>query len=290
MIKERRDRKQIVELTTDGGAKLVEPAAVSEEIISFYKSLMGPAPVHTTAVNKNIMKTGPTLSHAQQLALCAKVTDEEIYGGLRSIGDDKAPGVDGYNAKIFKKAWQVIQSDVNKAVKDFFSTGTLYKPVNCTTVTLLPKVPNPTSVKQYRPIACCSAVYKLIAKVLANRIHLVVASVVSETQAGFIPGRKVADNIIIAHELVRSYSRKHISPRCMIKVDIQKAYDSVDWNFLEQVMSGLGFPTKFIGWVMQCLTTVTYSIMINGELTRPFKAARGSHIPFPLCNGNGVFK
>jgi len=107
-------------------------------------------------------------------------------------------------------------------------TGKLYKVVNCTYVTLLPKVPNPSSIREYRPIACCIVLYKLIAKVLANRIQKVIASVISETQAGFIPGRKGVDNIILAHELVHAYNRKNVSPRCMIKVNIQKAYDTVD--------------------------------------------------------------
>lgn len=109
-------------------------------------------------------------------------------------------------------------------------------------------------------------------KLLTNRINHEIASVISETQVGFIPSRKVVDNIIIAHELVKFYSRKHISPRYMIKVDIQNAYDSVDWNFLEWVISGIDFPTN--GWVMQCVTIVTYSITINGELTRLFKTIR----------------
>jgi len=74
----------------------------------------------------------------------------------------------------------------------------------------------------------------------------VIASIITETQSGFIPGRKVADNVIMAHELVKTYTRKHISPRCMIKVDIQKAYDTVDWRFLEQMLTELSFPKKFI--------------------------------------------
>lgn len=176
---------------------------------------------------------------------------------------------------FLKKTWPVIKQDVYAAIKKFFLTGKLYKAVNCTAVTLLHKVPNPASIKEYRPIACCTVLYKLIAKVLANRIQQVIAKVISETQAGFIPGRKVADNIILTHELVKAYNRKNISPRCMIKVDIQKAYDTVDWCYLEQVMAALGFPSKFTSWVMKCVATVSYSFVLNGEQTKPFEAARG---------------
>ncbi|XP_055831092.1 uncharacterized protein LOC129900188 [Solanum dulcamara] len=150
---------------------------------------MGTAAPHITTVNKLTMRNGPIISHEQQIALCAKVTDIEIFDGLRSIGDDKAPGVDGFNAMFFKKTCIVIQQDVCAAVGEFFC---------------------------YRE------------NVLANRIETFIASVISDIPAGFIPGRKGTDNIILAHELVKANSRKNISPRCMIKIDIQKAYDRVD--------------------------------------------------------------
>lgn len=160
-------------------------------------------------------------------------------------------------------------------MREFFVTGRMLRAINCTTLTILPKVPNPSTIKDYRPIVCCTVLCKLISKVLASRIQKVIASVISDTQSGFIPGRKIVDNVIVAHELVQAYNRKNISPRCMIKVDIQKAYDTVDWYYLEQMLRYLGFPNRFIRWVMECITTVNYSVLINGKLTKAFAAARG---------------
>ncbi|XP_069145533.1 uncharacterized protein [Solanum lycopersicum] len=145
------------------------------------------------------MKRGPTLTKQQRVQLCAAVTKQEIYDGLKSIGNDKAPGIDGYNAFFFKHTWQIIKRDIIEAVQCFFTTGKLYKAFNCTLVSLIPKVQNPKT-------------------------------------AGFIPGRKISDNIVLAHELVEAYTRKHIYPRCMLKIDLQKSYDSVEWGFLEQVV------------------------------------------------------
>ncbi|XP_060216428.1 secreted RxLR effector protein 78-like [Lycium barbarum] len=99
--------------------------------------------------------------------------------------------------------------------------------------------------------------------------------IISDTQAGFIPGRRIADNIIMAHELVKWYARKNISARSMLKVDFQKAYDSVEWVFIEQVLTEMKFLAKFIGWIMCCMKTVSYSITINGVVTEPFEAAKG---------------
>ena len=112
-------------------------------------------------------------------------------------------------------------------------------------------------MKEYSPIACCTVIYKIISKVLTRRMRDFMPDIICESQAGFIPGRKIADNIILAHELVKTYTRKNISPRNVLKIDLQKAYDSVEWPFLEQVMVGLGFSKRYIEWVMECVTSVS---------------------------------
>ncbi|KAH0698461.1 hypothetical protein KY284_012676 [Solanum tuberosum] len=275
VCKERSNMKQIMEITSLNGQKLHDPKKIKDEFVSFYKSLMGSSTSTLPAVNKYIMKTGPTLIHQQQLQLCAEVTKEEIYTALQLIGDDKAPGIDGYNAFFFKKTWPIIQSDIIAAITNFLNNSKLYKPVNCAIVSLVPKVSKPVTVKEFRPIACCSVIYKIISKILAGRLQSVINAIICETQVGFIPRRRISDNIILPHELVKAYNRKNISARCMIKIDLQKAYDSVEWVYLEQVMAELGFPHRFIKWVMTCVKTVSYSIVINGEHSSPFDAAKG---------------
>ncbi|XP_019242303.1 PREDICTED: uncharacterized protein LOC109222394 [Nicotiana attenuata] len=190
------------------------------------------------AVDMMVMRKGPTLTQQQQQDLNAEITKQEIDEALKGIGSDKAPGIDGYNTEFFKKAWPVIKEEVYAAVKEFFS-------------------------------------YRGDVSIIASRLQKIMPCIISEAQAGFIPGRKIADNIILAHELVKAYSRKHISPRCMVKVDMMKAYDSVEWVYLDQLSEYLCFPTKFINWVRTCVSTVSYSIVIDGELTKPFEAAKG---------------
>lgn len=121
-----------------------------------------------------------------------------------------------------------MKEEVCEAEKNFFTSGRMYKAINCTTIILVTKVDKPIIVKDFIPIACCTLLYKLISKVLATRITRIIASIISANQVGFIPGRRIDDNTIFAHELVKSYTRKHISDRCMIKIDLQKAYDSVE--------------------------------------------------------------
>lgn len=102
--------------------------------------------------------------------LCADISEEEIYTRLKCIGHDKAPGIDGYNAFFFKHRWQIIKQDIIAAVQSFFSTCKLHKSVNYSLVSLVPKGHSPNTVKEYRPIACCTVLYKIISKVLAKKI------------------------------------------------------------------------------------------------------------------------
>lgn len=142
-------------------------------------------------------------------------------------------------------------------------------------ITLLPKCPNASRVREYCPIACCTVLYKIISKILSNRMKQVLHTVISDTQSAFIPGRMIFDNVILSHELVKGYTKKNISPRCMVKVDIQKAYDSVEREFIQQMLTEFEFPYRYIRWIMVCLTSVVYTINVNGESTQPFQARKG---------------
>lgn len=130
----------------------------------------------------------------------------------------------------FKQSWDVVQGDIVAAVTDFFTNGKMSKKFNITSVTLVPKVPNPTRVKDFRPIAYCSVVYKIVSKILTARLQRVIGDVVQDCQTGFIPGRQISDNILLATELIKGYTRANISPRCMLKVDMKKAYDSIEYR------------------------------------------------------------
>ncbi|XP_019233906.1 PREDICTED: uncharacterized protein LOC109214447 [Nicotiana attenuata] len=117
--------------------------------------------------------------------------------------------------------------------------------------------------------------YKLTAKVITNTLKQVVDKIVGPAQSAFIEGRNILDNVIVAHELVKGYNRRGISPRCLVKVDIRKAYDTVEWDFLRMVLLEFGIPVQFVKLIMECVSTVSYSIIFNGGLTPKFQAKKG---------------
>ncbi|XP_060170724.1 uncharacterized protein LOC132601667 [Lycium barbarum] len=117
---------------------------------------------------------------------------------------------------------------------------------------------------------------------LTSRLQEVMDNIIDKGQAAFVLGKVIHDNIILSHELVKGYGRKGVSPRCMLKIDKQKAYDSVEWVFLEQVLHGLQFLNIFVKWIMKCVNSVSYSIVINGNPIPPFDAKRGVRQRDPL--------
>ncbi|GKE36472.1 sugar transport protein 13, partial [Tanacetum coccineum] len=170
------------------------------------------------------------------------ISNEEIKAALFSMDDDKASGPDGFSSKFFKASWSIVGSEVSQAIKDYFSNGKLLKEINSTIIALVPKIKTPKKVSDFRPISCCNVLYKCISKVIANRVKGVLNSLVSSCQSAFIPSRQISDNILLTQELMRNYHRKGGPPKVAFKIDINKAYDFVDWGFLRQCLLFFGFP------------------------------------------------
>ncbi|XP_074305789.1 uncharacterized protein LOC141641010 [Silene latifolia] len=203
---------------------------------------------------------------------------------------DKSPGPDGFTSGFFRDSWEIVGDDICAAIKDFFHTGILLNQINATNITLIPKCDRPTSVKQFRPIACCNMIYKAMSKLLCNRLALVLPGLISANQGGFIKGRSIIENVLICQDIVKLYNRKAVSPRCLFKIDLQKAYDTVEWGFVEQLFQKMGFPEDFTHRVMTCVKSTSFSLCLNGSSFGYFKGKRGlkqgdpiSPLIFTMC-------
>ncbi|XP_074290543.1 uncharacterized protein LOC141617258 [Silene latifolia] len=132
----------------------------------------------------------------------------------------------------------ITRTEIKQAlfIEEYFKKGRMMRKVNTTLLALVPKKEVPLTVQDFRPIACCSVVYKTIRKILANR-------------------------------LPQGYNQGLISPRCLIKVDIRKAFDSLQWDIIRQMFHGLGFPPQFVKWIIGCITSTWFSLKINGALS-----------------------
>lgn len=181
----------------------------------------------------------------------------------------------GFLLVFFHKSWDIIGPEVTQAIKAFFNLGELLKEVNSTIIALVPKVPNPSKLGDYKPISCCNTMYKCIAKIIANRIKNVLPQLIDPVQSAFVQGRRIADNIFLSQELLRGYHKSSPTPKCTMKVDLMKAYDNVRWDFLFDVLRAMCFPPRVIKWIKACVTSASFSICINGSLHGYFPGARG---------------
>ncbi|XP_039030563.1 uncharacterized protein LOC120165035 [Hibiscus syriacus] len=169
---------------------------------------------------------------------CREVSDMKIKEGIWGQGNDKSLGPNGYNPYFFKRACPIIGEDFKTAINYCFDESFILPSFNVTAVVLVPKVPNLNT-------------------------------------SAFVKGRSIVDNTLLAQEIVRDYGRKNNFPRCAMKIDLQKAFDSLIWEFVSVILYALGLPEKFIGWIWACFTTPNYSIMFNGSLVGYFKGTRG---------------
>ncbi|XP_020259034.1 uncharacterized protein LOC109835466 [Asparagus officinalis] len=274
VIKSNMHHNRILVLYKSSGERITEPEDVANELISFFKNQMGTAVV-TTKPDINIIKNGYRLNDDQASYLAAPVSKDEIRIAVFSLSDNKSPGPDGFSASFYKSTWHIIGEEVTNAIEEFFTSGKLLGAINSTSLTLIPKVNCPKSPSDFRPISCCNCIYKFISKIIANRIKSVLGCLINEAQCAFVKGRQISNNILLAHELVKNYGRKSISPRIMLNIDIKKAFDTISWSFLEDMLNGLGFPKMMITWIMACITSPRYSISLNGTLYGYFKGERG---------------
>ncbi|KAL2921921.1 hypothetical protein RDABS01_013412 [Bienertia sinuspersici] len=288
-LKARSSRNTINRIMDNKGKWLEDMNNITEAFTEFYKTLLSGGESRTQ-VNPEVVQLGARLTDQHKELLSCKFTDKEIKQAMFSIPSNKAPGLDGYNSQFFKTAWPIVGKDVIQAIKDFFANGKLLKEVSITTLTMVPKPPNPSTVSDYRPIACCSTIYKCIAKLLCSRLSMVLPDIISHNQGAFVSGRSIMHNVLICQDLMRFYRPSQIQDCCMFKLDVKKAYDTVSWGFMSEFMIQMGFPKHFIDLIMICISSPQYSLMINGipsPLVRPGRGLRQgdplSPLLFTLC-------
>lgn len=204
-----------------------------------------------------------------------EVSEEEIRKVLFTMSNNKSPGQDGFPCEFFKTTWSVLSQDFTTAVQSVFRFGFLPKGVNSTILALIPKKLDSLEMKDYRLIACYNVLNKVVSKILANRLNQLLPRIISENQSAFVQGRLLMENVILASELVKDYHKETVSPRCLMKIDISKAFDSVQWMFVLKSLSALGFPEKFIHWIKLCITSPSFSMQVNGDFAGYFQSSRG---------------
>jgi hypothetical protein len=214
--------------------------------------------------------------------LTSTPSDAEIKLAIFSMNGDGAPGPDGFGGHFYQHFWDIVASDVIYAVQSFFLTGKLPPRLNSNILILIPKFPEADRIENFRPIALANFQFKIITKILADRLSSVASRIISPQQRGFIPDRHIADCVIIASEAVNVLSKKSYAGNIALKIDISKAFDTLDWNFLLAVLKQFGFGETFCTWIKAILHSAKLSVLVNGKLAGFFPCTRGVRQGDPL--------
>ena len=192
--------------------------------------------------------------------------EEEIQAVLFQMHHTKAPGPDGFHALFFQKFWDIASGDVIGLVKNWWRGNVGLDDINKNCITLIPKCRDRKCMTEFRLINCCNVIYKIISKVLANKLKPFLGDVIFLNQSAFIPKRLITDNSLIAFEIFHSMKHNSSSKNNSFarKLDMSKAYDRVEWDFLELGMLRMGFDRPVVNRVMSCIISVSFLFKLNG--------------------------
>jgi hypothetical protein len=255
----RRRKNHISSLLVDG-VTLVAEADKAEAAFKYYEDILGFELPRTAALDFSELG----LPHLDLSELGRPITEEAVWAAIQDLPLDKAPVLDGFTGRFYRSSWSVIKADVVRAfqaisVMDCRS----FHHLNEALLTLLPKVDNPESLANYRPISLIHSFGEIFAKVLANRFAPTLPHLISPNQSAFIKGCQIQDNFrYVMGTAGALLIRKSLS--VLFKIDLAKAFDSVNWVFLLELLSAVGCPLRWTNWILVLLSTASTKVLLNG--------------------------
>jgi mannosylglycoprotein endo-beta-mannosidase len=221
------------------------------------------------------------VSEEMNESLSNEVLEDEVRATLFSMNGGKSHGLDGISVEFFMGYHENIKGYLLKVIRESQISSKIPGQIKSTFIALIPKKQDAESFEYFMPISCCNVIYKLLAKIIAIRFKLVLGQIISEEQSSFLYKRQIHNAMALSQEALHSMSTTKILSFAM-NIDLSKVYDRVNWNFLILALVQLGFNIQVENWIMGCVQSASFSVLINGSPTSFFRSSRGIHQGFPL--------
>ena len=271
---QRRNNNRIFKLHNNQGETLHTKQQIQTKRIHYFQDLLTETVGNWHDAIEQITQHIPRLvSEEQNEALLRPTTQEEVNDAMQQNPVGKAPGPDGFTADFFHYCWHFIKANVWQIVEESRKTLGILLAFNATFLTLIPKEDKSTTPQAFRPIALCNVIFKLITKVIANRIKPLLPNLISKEKIGYVEARQILDNIILTQELIHYVKLNH-TPRMLIKLDMSKAFEKISWQYIREILKAFGFHPTWIQRIYSLISS-SFSILLNRIPTSTFRPSRG---------------
>ena len=258
---------------------------LEEHILSFYQQLyqMDEQVENNLAAREECFQyVQQTVSEEQNAELLEPITVEEVAEAMKQLPKGKAPGIDTIPVEFYQELWDDIEFDIFNFAAETISQAHISETLNISKIALLPKSEDRSRIQNFRPISLLNTLYKVIAKVYANRMKPLLHNWIPPSQTGFVPNRCILDNIFLAFEAME-WSLENQHELSLLLLDFEKAYDRVSWSFLQQTMKRMGFADIWVKQVLSLNLNASAAIIVNGEQSKTFKLQRSVRQGCPLA-------
>eukprot|EP00253_Pinus_taeda_P017009 PITA_17009 len=254
---------------------IVEQEGIEKVSMEYHKGILTEPHMDRSEAIREVCTAIPRMvTEDENRALMRAASLEEVEEVVMSMKKGTAPGPDGFMVDFFQAGWHFMGKEILELIEESRINQKVWPTLNSTFFTLIPKNDKSEDAKGFRPIALCNVIYKIISSLMAKRLKPLLESLISPEQTGFVEGRQILDGLVVTQEVIHSMKAKK-QKGMMIKLDLSKAYDRINWQYLEEILGSFGFSNRWIKWVHSCISTPNFSILVNGTRSKTFKASRG---------------